>query len=231
MAGVAGFREIDPEILVKLMVLEYNSRLRQYIDDLYAKQEDTGFIKGMKKVEEQAEAGEVKESGWKELWNTPEGKRWLSTKPSLALKNLRNYFWISREALQTVTPIESKVSALVQGVFDRLKVVQTGKALAERIWGETDTFTREEFGMLIMLLNHEMRANPESEIVIMFVNVDKNDKIFQTVQDLKELFDGVDTNKLGPEYAYFLKRKSNDAACKEYIDSLSLNQQLKNAMK
>ena len=50
MAGVAGFREIAPEMLVKLMVLEYNSQLRQYIDDLYSKQKDTGFIKGMKKI-------------------------------------------------------------------------------------------------------------------------------------------------------------------------------------
>ncbi len=231
MAGVAGFREIDPEVLVKLMVLEYNSQLRQYIDDLYARQKDTGFIKGMKKVEEQAEAGEVKESGWKDLWNTPEGKRWLSAKPSLAQKNLRNYFWISREALQTVTPIESKVSALVQGVYDRLKVNQTEKALSEKIWNETSRFTKEEFSMLILLLNQELMANPESELVIRFVDVDKNNKLFQTVQDVKDLFMGVDTNKLGPEYADFLMRKCNDAACKAYIDGISLSLQLRNAMK
>lgn len=230
MAGIAGFREIDPEILVKLMVLEYNSQLRQYIDDLYARQKDTGFIKGMKKVEEQAEVGEVKESAWKELWNTPEGKRWLSTKPSLAMKNLRNYFWISREALQTVTPIESKVSALVQGVYDRLKVNQTEKALGEKIWNETSKFTKEEFSMLILLLNQELMAMPESEVVIRFVDIDKDNKIFQTVQDMKDLFMGVDTEKLGPEYADFLSRKCKDAACKAYIDSLSLNQQLLNAM-
>lgn len=231
MAGVAGFREIDPEILVKLMVLEYNSQLRQYIDDLYAKQEDTGFIKGMKKVEEQAEAGEVKESGWKELWNTPEGKRWLSTKPSLAQKNLRNYFWISREALQTATPMESKVSALVQGVYDRLKTNQTDKALSEKIWNETNRFTKDEFCMLVMLLNQELIANPESEVVRRFVDVDKDNKIFQTIQDVKDLFEGVDTGKLGPEYSDFLKRKSNDAACKAYIDGLNLSQPLRNAMK
>lgn len=230
MAGIAGFREIDPEILVKLMVLEYNSQLRQYIDDLYARQKDTGFIKGMKKVEEQAEVGEVKESAWKELWNTPEGKRWLSTKPSLAMKNLRNYFWISREALQTVTPIESKVSALVQGVYDRLKVNQTEKALGEKIWNETSKFTKEEFSMLILLLNQELMAMPESEVVIRFVDIDKDNKIFQTVQDMQDLFMGVDTEKLGPEYADFLIRKCKDAACKAYIDSLSLNQQLLNAM-
>lgn len=230
MAGVAGFREIDPEVMVKLMVLEYNSQLRQYIDDLYARQKDTGFIKGMKKVEEQAAAGDVKENGWKDLWNTPDGRRWLSTKPSLAQKNLRNYFWISREAL-TVTPIESKVSALVQGVYDRLKVNQTEKALGEKIWGETNKFTKDEFSMLVMLLNQELMANPESEVVIRFVDVDKDNKIFQTVHDVKDLFEGVDISKLGPEYSDFLKRKSNDAACKAYIDSLSLSQQLRNAMK
>ena len=231
MAGVAGFREIDPEILVKLMVLEYNSQLRQYIDDLYARQKDTGFIKGMRKVEEQAEAGEVKESGWKDLWNTAEGKRWLSAKPSLAQKNLRNYFWISREALQVATPIESKVSALVQGVYDRLKLIQTLTALGERIWNETNAFTREEFSMLILLLNQELITNPESEVVVKFVNVDKENKIFQTVQDVKDLFEGVDINKLGPEYADFLKRKCNEDACKAYINGLSLSQPLKNAMK
>lgn len=230
MAGVAGFREIYPEVMVKLMVLEYNSQLRQYIDDLYARQKDTGFIKGMKKVEEQAAAGDVKENGWKDLWNTPDGRRWLSTKPSLAQKNLRNYFWISREAL-TVTPIESKVSALVQGVYDRLKVNQTEKALGEKIWGETNKFTKDEFSMLVMLLNQELMANPESEVVIRFVDVDKDNKIFQTVHDVKDLFEGVDISKLGPEYSDFLKRKSNDAACKAYIDSLSLSQQLRNAMK
>ena len=230
MAGVAGFREIDPEVMVKLMVLEYNSQLRQYIDDLYARQKDTGFIKGMKKVEEQAAAGDVKENGWKDLCNTPDGRRWLSTKPSLAQKNLRNYFWISREAL-TVTPIESKVSALVQGVYDRLKVNQTEKALGEKIWGETNKFTKDEFSMLVMLLNQELMANPESEVVIRFVDVDKDNKIFQTVHDVKDLFEGVDISKLGPEYSDFLKRKSNDAACKAYIDSLSLSQQLRNAMK
>ena len=231
MAGVAGFREIAPEMLVKLMVLEYNSQLRQYIDDLYSKQKDTGFIKGMKKVEEQAEAGEVKENGWKDLWNTPEGKRWLSTKPSLAQKNLRNYFWISREALQVATPIESKVSALVQGVYDRLKMSQTDKALSEKIWNETNRFTKDEFCMLVMLLNQELMANPESEVVRRFVDVDKDNKIFQTVLDVKDLFEGVDTGKLGPEYSDFLKRKSNDAACKAYIDGLNLSQPLKNAMK
>ena len=204
MAAVAGFREIDPEILVKLMVLEYNSQLRQYIDDLYARQKDPGFVKGMKKIEEQAEAGEVKESGWKELWNTPEGRRWLSTKPSLAQKNLRNYFWISREA---------------------------EKALGEKIWSETNTFAKEEFSMLILLLNQELMANPESEVVIRFVDVDKDNKIFQTVQDLKDLLEGVDVNKLGPEYADFLKRKTNDATGKAYIDSLNLSQPLRNAMK
>lgn len=231
MADVAGFREIDPEILVKLMVLEYNSQLRQYIEDLYARQKDTGFIKGMKRVEEQAAGGEVKENGWKDLWNTPDGKRWLSTKPSLVNKNLRNYFWISREALQTATPIESKVSALVQGVYDRLKVNQTDKALKEKIWSETAAFTREEFTMLIMLLNKELMVNPENEVVRRFVDVDENNKVFETVQDVKDLFAGIDTSKLGPEYADFLKRKCEDTACKTYIDGLNLNAQLRNAMK
>ena len=123
------------------------------------------------------------------------------------------------------------MSALVQGVYDRLKINQTVKALGERIWRETSTFTKEEFSMLILLLNQELIANPEGEVVVKFVDVDKDNKIFQTVQDLKDLLEGVDIDKLGPEYADFLKKKCKDDACKAYIDSLGLSQQLRNAMK
>lgn len=85
--------------------------------------------------------------------------------------------------------------------------------------------------MLILLLNQELIANPEGEVVVRFVDVDKDNKIFQTVQDVKDLLEGVDINKLGPEYADFLKKKCKDDACKAYIDSLNLSPQLRNAMK
>lgn len=41
--------------------------------------------------------------------------------------------------------------------------------------------------MLVMLLNQELMANPESEVVRRFVDVDKDNKIFQTVLDVKDL--------------------------------------------
>ncbi len=231
MATVAGFNTIRPDILVKLMVLEYNSLLRKYVDDLYSRQKSTGFIKGMKKIEEQAKNGIISDVDWKGLWNEKDAIKWLASEPSLAQINLRNYFWISREALQTETPIESRVSAFVMGVYNRLRAMLTEKALKESIWSQTEKFSKEDFSMLIQLLNQDLQENIGSEIVVRFVNVDKDNKIFATVQDLKDLFEGADTGKLGPEYADFLKRKSSDSSCKSYIDSLNLSQQLRNAMK
>lgn len=231
MAKVAGFNNIRPDVLVKLMVLEYNSLLRPYIDDLYSKQKDTGFVKGIKKIEEQAAEGRVTDKNWEELWNTPDALNWLKSKPSLVQLNLRNYFWISREALQTELPIESRVSAYVNDVYGRLKVVLTERELKRRLNEETKYFTKEQYRMLIMLLNQELCENTDSEIIVRFVNSDSNDKLFSTVQDLKDLLEGVDAGRLGPEYGDFLKRKSANNDFKSYISNLNLSQQLKNAMK
>lgn len=231
MATVASFGTIRPDVLVKLMVLEYNSQLRSKIDDLFIRQKNTGYIKGIGKIERQAKQGKITEKEWADNWNDSDAVRWLASEPSLSNINLRNYFWISREALQTETAQETQISAYVMDIYNRLKMLSTIRALTPKFNEQLKGFTSDQYRMIRSLLNQELNENIDSSVVERFVYADKNNILFSSVQDLKELFDGIDTFKLSPNYGDYLKNKSLDTLFNAYISSLPLNDSLKEAMK
>lgn len=231
LAKVAGFEGIKPDILVKLMVLEYNTLLRANIDDLYLRQKETGFISEIKEIEKQAKKGTITNEGWKSLWNDSVKCKWLASAPSLENVNLQNYFWISREALRNEMPLESQVSRIVQAVFNRLMALQTTKLVNNSFPDAIRDFSKEEKSMFILLLNRALHEDIASEGVLRIIDADTDKLLISTVDDIKLLFTGLDTSGLEPGYSDFLKRMSKDPACEQYINSLVLGQTLKNAMK
>lgn len=231
MARVAGFEGIKPDILVKLMVLEYNSVLRENIDDLYNRQRNNGIVSDMADVEKQSKAGRLTSESWTTLWNKPEAMLWLASTPSLANVNLQDYFWISREALKVETPVENKVSNIVRATYLRLKKNQTVKAMKSALAEETKNFTRDEKDMMVMLLHQELAENISSGIVTRFLDADENNELVSSLSLLKLLFEGLDTSKLSPSYAQFLKRMKGKADCKKYVEEMEKGTSLKNAMK
>ena len=231
MARVAGFDNIKPNILVKLMVLEYNSVLRENIDDLYNRQKDNGILNDMQSVEEQAKSGKLSNERWISKWNKPEAITWLASEPSLTNVNLQDYFWISREALKNETPIENSVSNIVRTVFASLKKKQTVGMMKKELPNAIKDFSRDEKDMLVILLNQELKVDIGSGMVIRFLDADENDEIVASVSLLKSLFDGLDTTKLTPAYAKFLKRMSKKPDCKKYVEEMNKSNSLKNALK
>lgn len=231
MARVAGFDNIKPNILVKLMVLEYNSVLRENIDDLYNRQKDNGIVNDMRSVEEQAKSGKLSNERWISKWNKPETITWLASEPSLTNVNLQDYFWISREALKNETPIENSVSNIVRTVFASLKKKQTVGMMKKELPNAIKDFSRDEKDMLVILLNQELKEDLGSSVVIRFLDADENDEIVASVSLLKSLFDGLDTTKLTPAYAKFLKRMSKKPDCKKYVEEMNKSNSLKNALK
>lgn len=220
MAKIAGFENINPEILVKLMVLEYNSVLRDNIDDLYKRQKDCGFISDIEDVEKQAISSKLTSDNWTSLWNKPEALTWLASKPSLANVNLQDYFWISREALKIESPIENKVSNVVMSVYNDLKKIQTLNVLKKRLPEAIKDFNRNEKDMLIVLLHQELIANVNSDVVIRFMNADDKN-IFFSLSSLKTLFEGIDTSKLSASYGRIFKKINDIPGCKNYFDEIS----------
>lgn len=231
MAKVAGFEGIKPEVLVKLMVLEYNSVLRENIDDLYSRQKSNGFVGDMADVEKQSKAGRLTSESWTTLWNKPEAMLWLAAPPSLANVNLLDYFWISREALKVETPVENKVSNIVRAAYIRLKKNQTVKAMKSALVGEIRNFTREEKDMMVMLLHQELAEDINSGVITRFLNADENCEMVSSLSLLKMLFEGIETSKLPATYAQFLKRMKGKADCKKYVEDMEKGTSLKNALK
>ena len=231
MAKVAGFEGIKPEVLVKLMVLEYNSVLRENIDDLYSRQKSNGFVGDMADVEKQSKAGRLTSESWTTLWNKPEAMLWLAASPSLANVNLQDYFWISREALKVETPVENKVSNIVRSAYIRLKKNQTVKAMKSALVGEIRNFTREEKDMMVMLLHQELAEDINSGVITRFLNADENCEMVSSLSLLKMLFEGIETSKLPATYAQFLKRMKGKADCKKYVEDMEKGTSLKNALK
>lgn len=231
MAEVAGFDDIRPDILVKLMVLEYNSELRNNVDDLYSRQKESGVINNIEEVEKQAKGGLLINEDWKSAWSKVNQIRWLASEPSFKNINLQNYFWISREALKQETPIESRVTRAVTDVYNRLKRAQTEKTLKPMFNNEISKLSLDELTMMAILLHNDLQTDVTSSKVLMFLNVDNDDKVISSVELMHILFEGIDFSKLEPGYSTFFKRKSSDPACKKYIQQMNLNINLKRAMK
>ena len=231
MAKVAGFEGIKSDVLVKLMVLEYNSVLRENIDDLYIRQKNNGLVSDMAEVEKQSKAGRLANESWTTLWNKPEAMSWLGLAPSLANVNLQDYFWISREALKVETPVENKVSNIVRTAYFRLKKNQTVKAMKSALAEEIKNFTRNEKDIMVMLLHQELAENISSGVIIRFLDADENNELVSSLSLLKMLFEGIDTSKLSASYAQFLKRMKGKADCKKYVEEMEKGTSLKNAMK
>ena len=130
-AEIAKLAHVRDEVLVKLMVLEYGHPI-QY-GELYEWQaKEDGFPEKIKELEltisasdssvnnkaESKEEDEAIEIG--EGWKTPFMQRWVAMEPLLSEVDLRDYFWISRDRLQSTFSDISMVSLIVRRVLEDL---------------------------------------------------------------------------------------------------------------
>lgn len=233
LANVAGFDEIRPDVLVKLMVLEYNTLYRNRFEELYRLQRNNSGVLDINNAEVQAmtEQG-VLDEVWKENWSSEFLKRWLAAKPSLAGIKLQNYFWVSRDALQKERPVASLVTNKINLLYKRLKTIKTDTAMKTRLPGEVANLQDDEKEMLIMLINVDLCSNPASADCWRILNNDADNNIIgSNIDRLKSLFDHVDSDNIDPQAAPFIIRMKNvNDEYKRLIASLSFSNQVKNSI-
>lgn len=115
LAEVAGFRDIRPDVLTKLMVLEYNSLYNSRFEELYRLQKTNEGVLPLGDVEEEARTGNgLQDPQWKDNWSSDYLKQWLGSDPSLKDINLQDYFWVARDALKNEKPVASLVTNKVK---------------------------------------------------------------------------------------------------------------------
>jgi predicted KAP-like P-loop ATPase len=145
LAKVAKLNNIRDDVLVKLMILEY-AHMQEFKDLFNWQQADDGFPKQIEEWERLVfEAGgdiaklddlKVPES----RWNTKSIKRWLAMEPQISDIDLRDYFWIARDRLESTLSGTALIPPIVRTAFSDIlsenntisnKAVETVKSLTD----------------------------------------------------------------------------------------------------
>lgn len=214
MVQVANIREIDPTVLAKLMLLEYNFKYQRLFESLYGMQLlGDGIIDKIGEVEECArQKKKLNDKRWQEWEEDNLVLDWLSLSPSLSGVNLKEYFWIARDSLKNSVPVESLVSNVARRFYLTLRNKQSAIAKKKFLQEEIAKLEDEERQMVIMLLNHDFTKNPNDSKVLELLQVDSEVRVLiQNESDCKSLFSHVDTLKMEPAWGVILgKLKKND---------------------
>lgn len=233
LAEVAGFSDIRPDILVKLMVLEYNTLYSSRFEDLYKIQKAHGGVLPIDKAEQEAKTAEgIQDALWKENWSSDYLQQWLGAAPSLKGINLQNYFWIARDALKNEKPIASLVTNKVMLLFKRLCILQTNGVMKKELPGILKVCDDSEKEMIIRLINDKLRQDPKSETCWRILNLDENNLLIgSNTERLKLLFSNVKTEDIDPKAdAFFVKISSVNDDIHGYIDALPKGGTLRKAI-
>ena len=214
MVQVANIREIDPTVLAKLMLLEYNFKYQRLFESLYGMQLlGDGIIDKIGEVEECArQKKKLNDKRWQEWEEDNLVLDWLSLSPSLYGVNLKEYFWIARDSLKNSVPVESLVSNVARRFYLTLRNKQSAIAKKKFLQEEIAKLEDEERQMVIMLLNHDFTKNPNDSKVLELLQADSEVRVLiQNESDCKSLFSHVDTLKMEPAWGVILgKLKKND---------------------
>lgn len=233
LANVAGFDELRPDVLVKLMVLEYNSLYISRFEELYRMQRDNAGCLSIENAEEQAKSGEdITDELWKNNWESSYLKRWLASAPSLKDINLQNYFWVARDALKSETPTATIVTRKVNLVFKSLCAIQTSSSMSKRLPESLKTLEEDEKDMLILLLNEKLISKPDSVACWRILNdIAIDELLVSNIDRINTLFNNVKTLNIDPQASsFFLRIQGRQDKCAECIGKLPISQQLINAI-
>lgn len=223
LADVAGFRDIRPDVLTKIMVLEYNTLYNSRFEELYKLQNENGGVLPLEDVEQEAKTEEgIQNPQWKDNWSSDYLKQWLSSEPSLKDINLQNYFWVARDALKNEKPIASLVTSKVMLLFQRLCTLQTIVTMKRGLPGIINACDDSEKDMIIHLINNNLRKDPKSENCWRILNCDENNLLLSNnIDRIKLLFSNIRTENIDAKAdVFFVRMQSSSEEIRNYIDTL-----------
>lgn len=223
LADVAGFRDIRPDVLTKIMVLEYNTLYNSRFEELYKLQNENGGVLPLEDVEQEAKTEEgIQNPQWKDNWSSDYLKQWLSSEPSLKDINLQNYFWVARDALKNEKPIASLVTSKVMLLFQRLCTLQTIVTMKRGLPGIINACDDSEKDMIIHLINDNLRKDPKSESCWRILNCDENNLLLSNnIDRIKLLFSNIRTENIDAKAdVFFVRMQSSSEEIRNYIDTL-----------
>ena len=225
LAEVAGFRDIRPDVLTKIMVLEYNTLYNSRFEELYKLQNENGGVLPLEDVEQEAKTEEgIQNPQWKDNWSSDYLKQWLSSEPSLKDINLQNYFWVARDALKNEKPIASLVTSKVMLLFQRLCTLQTIVTMKRGLPGIINACDDSEKDMIIHLINDNLRKDPKSENCWRILNCDENNLLLSNnIDRIKLLFSNIRTENIDAKAdVFFVRMQASSEEIRNYIPQFGI---------
>ncbi|MDE5822323.1 MAG: KAP family NTPase [Paramuribaculum sp.] len=146
LAEVAQIADFRDDILAKLMILEYAEP--NLFTELYSWQaQNRGYAPLLKEFEKKCDGKEIAKDDKPAKWKTPKVRTWLDSEPYLASVDLRDYFWISRDRLNSISSVMTP--PIVKTILNSLMVKsQAENLIIKKI--EDDVLTLED------VLQHEL---------------------------------------------------------------------------
>ena len=233
LADVAGFRDIRPDVLTKLMVLEYNTLYNSRFEELYKFQNANEGILPLGDVEQEAKTEEgIQNPQWKDNWSSDYLKQWLSSEPSLKDINLQNYFWVARDALKNEKPIASLVTNKVMLLFKRLCSILSNRVMKRELPGIINACDDSEKDMIIRLINERLRQDPKSETCWTILNSDDGNLLINSnIDRLKLLFHNMKTENIDAKAdVFFVRMLPLTDDIRTYIETLPKGNSLTKAI-
>jgi len=165
---------IRDDVLVKLMLLEYTRRV--LFDELYIWQAtQEGRPVKLKELEEWVEQHRSATDaslppptsvpdGVSPQWAERVGQDWLQLPPILRDVDLRDYFWVARDKLQTVVSGLAMVSPLVRRLFEGLVAANAGEHhTAARSVGDLN---QHELSELLRMLSQQIERQTDGRSAV-----------------------------------------------------------------
>lgn len=233
LAEVAGFRDIRPDVLTKLMVLEYNSLYNSRFEELYRLQKTNEGVLPLGDVEQEAKTEDgIQDPQWKDNWSSDYLKQWLSSDPSLKNINLQDYFWVARDALKNEKPIASLITNKVMLLFQRLCSIQTNRVMKRELPDIINACDDTEKAMIIRLINEKLKQEPKSETCWTILNADEENLLMNNdIDRLKLLFHNMKAEDIDAKAdIFFVRMLSLNDDIRAYIESLPKGNSLTKAI-
>lgn len=126
LADVAKLSNFRIDILAKLMILEYAEP--SMFAELYRWQaQGKGYAQPLMELEKNTKDGEYDTNEKYKTWNSQKILTWLHSDPKLANVDLRDYFWISRDRLESMSDVMTP--PIVTAIITKLLVKQQAESL------------------------------------------------------------------------------------------------------
>ncbi len=165
LAQVATLRNIYDDVLVKLMILEYahQDEFRQ----LYTWQAaQAGYPKQISELESSicppmgSIDNDKQVAGVPSQWSSVALRRWIAMEPRLTDLDLRDYFWVARDRLQSTLSNVTLVSPVARRAFEEL--ISSVAAVRDHVAVAVNDFSPEDRQSLFSLvIQHTIRRPAE----------------------------------------------------------------------